>query len=465
MGNKNYLRTISIWMIVLIVSLPIIFAESLSYDQNGNLISGDGRYREYDDWNNLERIRDGNTVSDPVMEEYIYDEEGIRLLTIKYNSSGYITEKIYTPSREFSMVQNLSGRFNFTYIYSEGTLIARNDSFGNVLYYHSDHLGSTNLITNSSGDVVEKTFHTPFGEVDGENPTVETKVGYTGHELDEGTGLVYMKARYYNPQTKQFISPDTLLPDVYDPQSLNRYSYVLNNPYRYIDPEGMEPTQSEAGDPEEVISFIVYAETVAEEQGYNNADEVLDRVTNIYLNYGDNYAGKQGTSGFIPRYVYTEKGIIDMKHFFANANARQDYPGIALLAEGYRIEINQLRGEPDSAFSYEDLFSNKKGREFGEQFSENNDLKLSQQLNNYFSDIGAQSFPNNVYNSLPINPRNTGGLKSNERRYSSGRGSPRALTWSQMFSRIVRSLFGSRSSTSGSGFSSSSSSSSGGGSG
>jgi RHS repeat-associated protein len=238
MVNKNYLITVSIWMLALIVSLPIIFAESLSYDQNGNLISGDGRYREYDDWNNLERIRDGNTVSDPVMEEYIYDEEGIRLLTIKYNSSGYITEKIYTPSREFSMVQNLSGRFNFTYIYAGDVLVARLNPDGSKFYYHPDALGSTNLITDNDGNVVEKTFHTPYGELDNSNPVEETRVGYTGHELDEDTGQVYMKARYYCPWLKMFCQPDPIIQNPYNSQNLNRYSYTLNNPYRYKDPTG-----------------------------------------------------------------------------------------------------------------------------------------------------------------------------------------------------------------------------------
>jgi hypothetical protein len=49
---------------------------------------------------------------------------------------------------------------------------------------------------------------------------------------------MYYGARYYSPEVRVFTQPDTLLPDPYDPQALNRYSYALNNPLRYTDPSG-----------------------------------------------------------------------------------------------------------------------------------------------------------------------------------------------------------------------------------
>jgi RHS repeat-associated protein len=60
---------------------------------------------------------------------------------------------------------------------------------------------------------------------------------YTGQRLDT-TDLYYYGARYYDPAIGRFISADTIVPDPYDPQSLNRYSYCRNNPLRYIDPSG-----------------------------------------------------------------------------------------------------------------------------------------------------------------------------------------------------------------------------------
>jgi RHS repeat-associated protein len=64
-----------------------------------------------------------------------------------------------------------------------------------------------------------------------------TDVGYTGQRLD-ATGLMYYRARYYDPSLNRFISADTMVPSASDPQSLNRYSYVRNRPLNFNDPTG-----------------------------------------------------------------------------------------------------------------------------------------------------------------------------------------------------------------------------------
>ena len=61
---------------------------------------------------------------------------------------------------------------------------------------------------------------------------------YTDQELDTETGLYNYDARMYDPLIGRFISPDSMVPDLYDPQSLNRYSYTRNNPLKYTDPSG-----------------------------------------------------------------------------------------------------------------------------------------------------------------------------------------------------------------------------------
>lgn len=61
---------------------------------------------------------------------------------------------------------------------------------------------------------------------------------FTGQRLDLSTELYYYGARYYDPEIGRFISADTIVPDFTNPQSLNRYTYVLNNPLKYIDPSG-----------------------------------------------------------------------------------------------------------------------------------------------------------------------------------------------------------------------------------
>ena len=61
---------------------------------------------------------------------------------------------------------------------------------------------------------------------------------FTSQAFDEDTGLCYYESRYYDPELGRFIQPDTIYPDLFDPQMLNRYSYVGNNPISYTDPTG-----------------------------------------------------------------------------------------------------------------------------------------------------------------------------------------------------------------------------------
>ena len=141
--------------------------------------------------------------------------------------------------KDFIQIVNSSGVFNETYYSDEENLIAKKDNNGKIDYYHPDHLGSTNLVTNESGEVVEETFYFPYGEI---IEGGESRFLFTGKEKDKNTELYYYGARYYDSFSKHFIQPDSAIADVYNPQDLNRYSYTRNNPYKYTDPTGETPT-------------------------------------------------------------------------------------------------------------------------------------------------------------------------------------------------------------------------------
>ncbi|MEK6925922.1 MAG: toxin TcdB middle/N-terminal domain-containing protein [Nanoarchaeota archaeon] len=212
-----------------------------SYDANGNLIqqisgggnliTGDNFYREYDNFGRLKAIYEGNDNS-TLIEQYTYDPNGERIKT--FNNITNTTT--YTPFREFMQIRNSSGIFNYTYIYDNDILVARINPDGSKWFYHADHLGSTTLITNQSGGIVENTFYLPYGEVDS-GGTQEKKL-YENKEFDLSTGQYYYGARYYDPYKQIFIQPDSIIPNVYDPQQLNIYSFKRTNPYTYVDPSG-----------------------------------------------------------------------------------------------------------------------------------------------------------------------------------------------------------------------------------
>jgi len=110
-------------------------------------------------------------------------------------------------------------------------------------YYHPDHLGSAQLMTDRAGEVVQHYGYSPFGKENYQNNTYAFEVSsrYTGQTLDEDTGLYYYGARYYDPELARFIQPDSTVPDPEFSQAYNRYAYVYNNPLKFTDPTGQFP--------------------------------------------------------------------------------------------------------------------------------------------------------------------------------------------------------------------------------
>jgi RHS repeat-associated protein len=119
-----------------------------------------------------------------------------------------------------------------------------------------DHLGSTNLTTDTNGAKVSEIRYKPWGEIRyawTSHPSTTPaytlpSYTFTGQYsylddpstsgVTEGFGLMFYNARWYDPLLGRFAQADTLVPDPANPQSLNRYAYTLNNPLRYTDPTG-----------------------------------------------------------------------------------------------------------------------------------------------------------------------------------------------------------------------------------
>ena len=97
-------------------------------------------------------------------------------------------------------------------------------------YVHQDHLGSTSRtcpehverVTDDTGTAVYEASYDPWGNVRASTGTADTDRLYTGQRFDAATGLYYYNARYYDSTLARFISPDTIVPGVGDPQAWNR---------------------------------------------------------------------------------------------------------------------------------------------------------------------------------------------------------------------------------------------------
>ena len=133
------------------------------------------------------------------------------------------------------------------YIYLNGLPLARADK-GAIYYYHTDHLGAPQLMTNSAGAVVWQASYEPFGNATVTMQAVANNVRYPGMYADSETGLYYNNARYYDPKIGRYISSDPIGLR----GGLNTYLYARANPLRYIDPSGL----GAAGVAGEVITYV-----------------------------------------------------------------------------------------------------------------------------------------------------------------------------------------------------------------
>lgn len=131
---------------------------------------------------------------------------------------------------------------------TNSTLFGGSDTNRVAYYYHEDNLNSSTALSSggTTGTQIEVDAYYPFGRVMTASPQANFKVSrqFTGQVKDDDTGLCFYNTRYYDPLLDRFIQADTMIPDLGNPQSYNRYSYCLNNPLKYTDPSGHETKTS-----------------------------------------------------------------------------------------------------------------------------------------------------------------------------------------------------------------------------
>ncbi len=183
---------------------------------------------------------------------YDYDADGRRVGKLSVappGGNGSATLYWYGQGGEVLQETDLNGNLQNEYVFFGGKRIARYNATNGYSFYFSDHLGSADVVTDASGNIKEESDFYPFG---GERVVTDTGIGnnykFTGKERDPETGCDYFGARYYCNPIGRFITPDwaakpTTVPyaNFGNPQSLNLYSYVQNNPTTFGDPDGHCP--------------------------------------------------------------------------------------------------------------------------------------------------------------------------------------------------------------------------------
>ena len=168
---------------------------------------------------------------------YTYDGDGQRVK----KSSGKLYW--YGTNADVLAESDLAGNITDEYVFFRSQRIARRDAAGNVDYYLSDQLGSSRVVTDSSGNLLDDSDFYPFGW---ERPVASSSGNtykFTGKERDSESGNDYFGARYYASSMGRMLSPDPVFISadrIADPQGLNLYAYARNNPLTITDPTGLD---------------------------------------------------------------------------------------------------------------------------------------------------------------------------------------------------------------------------------
>ncbi len=229
-------------------------AASYSFDSLGRLVSksdsqGQTNY-QWDARNRLTEVRkpNGQTVT------YRYDALGRR---ISRSSNSATANFLYDG---IDVVRDVASGSAATIDYLNGlgpdTKLSQKSASTGSMYFLSDHLGSTADLANQAGNVIEHQQYEPYGDGPG---SALTRYGYTGRERDSETGLIYYRARWYDPQQGRFISEDPLG----NRGGLNLYAYAADSPTNLVDTLGLQNTPPQpAPQPSLLQTLRDYAVTI-----------------------------------------------------------------------------------------------------------------------------------------------------------------------------------------------------------
>ena len=205
-----------------------------TYDVAGNMIQNGSATYTYDG---------DNRITATAGWTYIYDGDGVRV--VKKNGTTGTLYWTGTGSEAISE-SDLAGTDKEEYVFFGAERVARRDVATNAVhYYFSDHLGSASIVTNASGAIEDESDYYPYGGEMVISATAPQNYKFTGKERDAESGLDDFGARFHASALGRFMTPDWDAKPVTvpyakfgDPQTLNLYSYVENDPVNRADADG-----------------------------------------------------------------------------------------------------------------------------------------------------------------------------------------------------------------------------------
>jgi RHS repeat-associated protein len=328
-----------------------------SYDQAGNILSdnnGDGNSYLYDAEGRICAAQTPAVDGINIWTGYVYDAEGRRVAkgTItswscdsstngfgaSANETDYVLDQSGHQVTEMASDANGTMAWAHTNVWAGGQLIATYSAItdangqadGALHFYFNDWLGTRRIQTDYAGVVEQTCASLPYGDQKSCAP-MPTENLFTGKERDSESGNDYFGARYYASSMGRFMSPDPVGGSLSNPQSLNRYAYVVNNPLRNVDPTGLDCVYKgdNAND-----SMVVRGDCFSDDDDGvfvdGHVDSLYDQGRNIWANVS---------------------GYTDSNDPYANGTNGQIYlPGMMDQWNGSQIAQQVFQGPGSGAF-------------------------------------------------------------------------------------------------------------------
>ena len=204
---------------------------SYSYDANGSMTAKGDLSIKYDPEQRPVRVQDGSTIY-----RVAYDGDGVRRKRLDDNGTihylGHYERNVGNGSDTTEVVT----KYYYASLGATSRLIAFRRA-GTLHWAGTDHLGGTIRVLDSSFAAVDGMRYEPYGDDRDAGDSLNTDRKFTGQTEDQSIGLYWYQSRAYDPEIGRFVSPDVVVPEPGNPQALNRYSYVYNNPLKCFSEE------------------------------------------------------------------------------------------------------------------------------------------------------------------------------------------------------------------------------------
>ncbi|RKN71861.1 RHS repeat domain-containing protein [Paenibacillus ginsengarvi] len=283
-------------------------SRSYTYDDRGNRLSlqsdpalnfGANQQFAYNAVNQLKTFSDDTGTH----ASYTYYGDGLRA---SKTVNGILTRFVYLNGKVIEEL-DASGNVKARNIWGNELLWRQDNTTAKAGYYFYNGHGDVVAIKDAAGTPINTYDYDIWGNVLSKIEGMNNPYRYTGEPQDDESGMIYLRARYYDPTLGRFINKDTYEGDIANPLSLNLYTYVSNNPLRYVDPSGHIMEGDEYLGLSDVDASLLYSYT----SQFRTAEIVNDKKAMQYFHDSANAVRAKYTSDISRSVFYGEADHLD----------------------------------------------------------------------------------------------------------------------------------------------------------